>query len=148
MAITYRSTFAAILLLAMASAAVGEDDPIKARQAVMKATGAAVGTLVKMTKGETPFDAAAAKDALETIATKPKGFDALFPAGSDKGDTAAKPAIWTDNAGFKAALEKLLATAGAEAAKPPADLNGVKAAIKAIGEACGNCHETYRVKKS
>jgi cytochrome c556 len=74
-------------------------------------------------------------------------FPSLFPAGSDKGNTKAAPAIWTDTAGFqKDAMA--LSTAGdnlATAAKA-GDATAVAAAYKEIGEACGACHKEYRLK--
>jgi cytochrome c556 len=74
-------------------------------------------------------------------------FPSLFPAGSDKGNTKAAPAIWTDMAGFqKDAMA--LSTAGeslATAAKA-GDATAVAAAFKGIGEACGACHKEYRLK--
>ena len=74
-------------------------------------------------------------------------FPTLFPAGSDKGDTKAAPAIWTDKDGFQKAAVRL-STAGetlATAAKA-GDATAVAAAFKGIGEACGACHKEYRLK--
>jgi cytochrome c556 len=130
-------------MVGMATAAVGQADPIKTRQAVMKANGAAIGTLVKMVKGETPFDAAAVQKALESI-DGAKNYAELFPVGSDQGDTKAKDTIWSDNAGFRAALAKLITADEAQLANPPKDIDGVKAALGAIGPTCKNCHDTYR----
>jgi cytochrome c556 len=74
-------------------------------------------------------------------------FPTLFPAGTDKGDTKAAPAIWTDRAGFEkdamalsAAGEKLSVAAKA------GDETAVAAAYKEIGDACGACHKDYRLK--
>ena len=74
-------------------------------------------------------------------------FPTLFPAGTDKGDTKAAPAIWTDQAGFQkdamalsAAGEKLATAAKA------GDETAVAAAYKEIGDACGACHKDYRLK--
>ena len=66
-----------------------------------------------MAKGETAFDAAAVLTALQGLqANEAKlDIDALFPAGSDKGDTTASPKIWEDMAGFKAANDKYKADA-------------------------------------
>jgi cytochrome c556 len=138
-----KAAAAGVLVIAMATAAIGQADPIKARQAMMKANGAAIGALVKMVKGETPFDAAAAKAALEKI-DESKTYADLFPVGSDQGDTKAKDTIWSDNAGFRAALEKLITADEAQIANPPKDVDGVKAALGAIGPTCKNCHDTYR----
>ncbi len=71
----------------------------------------------------------------------------LFPAGSDKGETKAKPEIWTDNAGFVKAAQKLGDVAGklAELAKA-GDAAGVEAQVKLVGGACGACHKDYRQK--
>jgi len=143
MVFSFKSALAAVLVLGVATAAMGQTDPIKARRAIMKANGAAVGSLVKMVRGETPFDAAAAKAALETIHNSATIAD-LFPAGSDRGDTNALPQVWTDNAGFKAALAKLIAADDAQLANPTADVDGVKAALGALGPTCTGCHNTYR----
>jgi cytochrome c556 len=72
----------------------------------------------------------------------------MFPAGTDKGDnTKALPEIWSDPAGFKKDADALGAAAMklADAAKA-GDADGVAAAAKSMGEACGACHKTYRAK--
>ena len=71
----------------------------------------------------------------------------MFPAGTDKGDTKAAPAIWTDQAGFQKDAEALSAAGGklAMAAKA-GDETAVAAAYKEIGEACGACHKDFRLK--
>jgi len=144
MAFSVKAVTAAILVVGMVSIAAGQADPIKERQAIMKGEGAAVGSLVKIVKGETPFDAAVVKSALETI-DKAKTFADYFPVGSEQGeDTHALPTIWSDNAGFKADLAKLITADEALLANPPQDVAGVKAALASIGPACGACHQTYR----
>jgi len=143
MGLSRKYVVAALLALGTATAAVGQTDPIKARQAIMKANGAAVSSLAKMARAEIPFDAAAAKAALQTIHNSATIAD-LFPAGSDQGDTNALRQVWTDNAGFKAALARLIAADDAQLADPPADLDGVKAALGALGPACTGCHNSYR----
>ncbi len=74
-------------------------------------------------------------------------FPTLFPAGSDKGDTKAAPAIWSDPAGFqKAAVALSNAGATLAAAAKAGDATAVAAAFKGVGEACGACHKDYRLK--
>jgi len=74
-------------------------------------------------------------------------FPTLFPPGSDKGETKAAPAIWTDRAGFEKDAQAL-AAAGAQlaTAAKAGDETAVAAAYKDIGDACGACHKTYKLK--
>jgi cytochrome c556 len=74
-------------------------------------------------------------------------FAKMFPAGSDKGETKALPAIWTDMAGFmasgkaaEAAYDKIAVAAGAN------DMAALTAAFGDAGKACGACHDKYRAK--
>ena len=134
---------AGIVAMAVAGFAYAQADAIQQRQALMKSNGAQAGTLNKMVKGETPFDAAAAKAAFETIAQNITTFPTLFPAGSDVGETKAGPAIWTDKAGFEAAAAKLKADATAAAASATT-LDALKAAFPTVGADCGACHQAYR----
>ncbi|MDQ6436846.1 cytochrome c [Mesorhizobium sp. LHD-90] len=138
----------AISLLALTAPAVSAD-PIADRKALMKANGKAIGQLVAITKGEAPFDAAVVLAALQTLNDDAQNLDVavLFPAGSDKGDTTASPKIWEDMAGFQAKADKFRTDAAATLAAPPADADGVKATVGAIGANCGGCHETFRIKK-
>jgi cytochrome c556 len=143
MRIISRAVIAATCLTVFAGVALAQD-PIGARKAAMKKNGAAVASLVKMSRGADPYDAAKAKAAVQDIIVDLKGFDALFPAGSDKGDTKATAKIWEDMAGFKAALAKAEAAAAANVETVGKDVDGVKAAIGAITATCNGCHEAYR----
>lgn len=139
-----------LALSAMAlCAGVVHADPIDDREALMKERGRTVGALVKMVKGETPFDAAATLAALQTLsANAEKGLDvdALWPAGSQAGSESS-PKVWEDSAGFKAEAEKYKAAVDAAVANPPADAAALQAAVGAMGKECSTCHEVFRIKK-
>jgi cytochrome c556 len=143
-----RKLILAISMLAFAGSAAFAD-PIQDRQALMKERGKIAGQLSKVVKGETPYDAASVLTALQALQANAEKFDAnaLFPAGSDTGDTTAAPKIWEDMAGFKAVEDKYLANVKAAAAAAPADVNALKARFNTIGGDCGTCHQTYRIKK-
>ena len=143
-----RKLVIAISMLSLAASAAFAD-PILDRQGLMKERGKIVGGLSKIAKGEADFDAAAVLTALQALQVNAEKFDAdaLFPAGSDSGDTTASPKIWEDMAGFKTANEKYVADVKAAVAAAPADVDALKAQIGTLGSDCGTCHQTYRVKK-
>ncbi|TGQ66839.1 MAG: cytochrome C556 [Mesorhizobium sp.] len=144
-----RKLVIAISMVAVAGSAAFAD-PILDRQALMKERGKLVGGLSKVVKGEEPFDAAAVLTQLQALQVNAEKFDvdALFPKGSEAGDTTAAPKIWEDMAGFKAAEDKYLAGVKAAVAAAPGDVDALKAQIGTIGPDCGACHQGYRVKKS
>ncbi|MER8584899.1 cytochrome c [Mesorhizobium sp. M1338] len=144
-----RKLVIAISMLALAASAAFAD-PILDRQALMKERGKIVGGISKVVKGEEPFDAAAVLTQLQALQANAEKFDAdaLFPAGSDTGDTTAAPKIWQDMAGFKTTEDKYLADIKAAAAAAPADVDALKVQFGTIASNCGTCHQTYRVKKS
>ncbi len=128
-------------------AAVAAGDPAVERQLMMKNVGAATGAAAAMVKGQAEFNAVAAQLALRTMNSAALGFGHLFPKGSETGaETEASPKIWSDGAGFDAAVAKFAAdTAGAETIT---SLDGLKAAFGKATENCGACHKAYRVKKN
>ena len=130
------------------SAVSAQEEPQVVRQNQMKAIGQSMGALGAIAKGEKPYDAAVVQTALETISTNARAFPNQFPAGSESGsETEAAPAIWQNMADFTAKSEKLAAEADRLLASVPADRAGVGAAMKALGATCGDCHETYRLKR-
>jgi cytochrome c556 len=139
----------AISAIALVSGAAFAD-PIADRKALMKERGGFVGQLAPIAKGEKPFDAAAVLTALQGLAANGAKFnaDALFPAGSETGDTKASPKIWEDMAGFKAAEAKFEADVAAAIAAAPQDLGAFKAQFGTIASNCGACHQTYRLPQS
>lgn len=143
-----RKLVIAISMLSLAASAAFAD-PILDRQGLMKERGKLVGGLSKIAKGEADFDAAAVLTALQALQVNAEkvDVDALFPAGSDSGDTTASPKIWQDMAGFKTTNEKYVADVKAAVAAAPADVDALKAQIGTIGNDCGTCHQSYRVKK-
>ena len=140
------------LIFAISALALGVSfasaDPVKDREALMKANGAAMGALGAYVKGEKPFDAAdvlAQLTKLSDDAQKLNSMD-LWPAGSDA-DSEASPKIWEDAAGFKAALDKFQTDTAAGVAAAPADVDALKTQMGAIGANCSACHQAFRVKK-
>ena len=146
-----KKLFLALSALALATSAV-QADAIADRKALMKERGQIVGDLSKMAKGETPFDAAAVTTQLAAFNANAEKFDiaALFPAGSETGgETRAKPEIWADIAGFKAAHEKEATAVKAAVDAPPADAAALGAALGPIGrlvEVATKSSEQERVK--
>jgi cytochrome c556 len=140
---------AAIIGAAGLSPALAADEPQVVRQEMMKKVGGATGAMAKMVKGEAEFDAAATLAALTTMSEAAAGYGAQFPEGSETGfETEAASTIWSDRAGFDAALAKFRASVDAGVAAAPADLDGLKAVFGPITQNCGACHEVYRQKKS
>ena len=62
--------------------------------------------------------------------------------------TAAKAEIWTDAAGFTAAVSKLQdETAKLQTVATAGDIDAIKAQARATAGACKNCHDTYRASE-
>lgn len=135
-----------LTVVALASGlAIAADDPIAARQALMKANDAASRTAFGMALGRAPFDATAAADAMKKIADDMTTFPTLFPEGSDKGDTHASPSIWSNMDDFKALAAKLQTDATAAATAAANGLDAFKAALAPISDDCRNCHRAYKL---
>lgn len=149
-----RKTFAAItagaavLSVGATLAFAAADDAIKARQGCMKAHGAEMGVIGPIMKGEKPYDAAALKAVHEAATTACADWDKSWGDDTKKGETVetfAKEEVWTDAEGFKAAGGKFWEAY--QAVVNAADEAAFKAAVPALGEACGACHEKYRRPK-
>ncbi len=128
------------------SAGIAADDPIHARQELMKANGQAAKNVVAILKGQAPFKLETVQAALKTFIDTADKAPALFPPGSDKGKTHALPAIWTDKSDFEAHFAKLGADSKAALAKIT-DEASFKADFPPIFKDCGSCHQKYRAKE-
>ena len=146
------------LLLSMAILAIGgihrvqADDPpavtpdelITARKASMEAQSsrlAAIMPAIVINADIRPF--AATGDA---IAAWADDLPNLFPTGTEAGnDTQARPAVWSDRAGFEKAAAKLTEAAQtmAKAAAAGDQAEFIKA-YRGTMLACAACHVTYR----
>jgi cytochrome c556 len=141
---------AAVALAAAGTAAAQSfqkpEDAIKYRKSAMTVLAAHFGPLGAMANGRIPYDAQAAArhgDAVALLATLPW---AGFGAGTDKGaETKAKPEIWTEQAKFRAAGEKMsgeLAKLGAAA--KTGNLDNLKSAFGPAAQSCKACHDDFR----
>jgi cytochrome c556 len=144
-----RAFFLGVAILAVTASAVSAlEDPIVTRKKLMDANGAAAGAAFGMVKGEIPFDAKVAKAALQAFNSVSYAVGDYFPEGSDKGDTKARPEIWTDRAGFEKILADFRAHSEAALKAQPQDVETFKTLVAPIGEACNSCHEKYRVREN
>lgn len=140
---------AAVMGLGATLAFAAADDAIKGRQGCMKAHGATFGVISPIMKGEKPYDAAAIQAAFAAEDAACADWDKWWGEDTMKGETVetwAKPEIWSDMEGFKAAGGKWYEAA--TAVRNAADEAAFKAAVPAMGEACGACHEKFRRPKS
>jgi cytochrome c556 len=114
----------------------------------MKSVGASTKTGSQMAKGEVPFDAAKASEAMGTIATGWAEFAKHFPKGSETGgETTVSPKVWESFADFDEKGKKFASDA---AAAQKATANGADAFKASFGEVtknCKGCHDVYRIPK-
>ena len=144
-------SLAAAALLACGTAAAqfkSPDDAVEYRQGALAVMGNHFGRIGAMVSGKTPFDAKAAQANADLVLTLSRLPWPAFIDGSDKGDTNARPEVWSQPDKFKAASAKFqdavvkLSTAAAKATKA----DDLKAAFNATADTCKSCHDSFRKK--
>jgi cytochrome c556 len=93
------------------------------------------------------------KAVIATNAAKLKGLAGQLPtwfvrgSGPESGyKTDAKAEVWSDGPGFTAAANRLqVETSKLDQLAQAGDVSAIKAQARAVGGACKNCHDKYRV---
>lgn len=121
---------------------------IKYRQNVMKSMGGLVGVSAGRLRDGFSHgpEMNAVADALQALS---RDVAALFPQGTDFGETEAKPEVWSKPKEFQQASDNLekKVDAFAAAVKKGDRAESLKA-FKAMGDACKSCHEDFRKEKN
>jgi cytochrome c556 len=121
------------------------EDAVKYRKGAFTVMAAHFGRVAAMANGRIPFDAKAAAENAEIATMVSKLPFAGFIDGTDKGETRAKPEIWTEQDKFKAAATKMQdAMEKLNVAAKSGNVDTLKAAAGTVGQACKGCHDTYR----
>ena len=139
----------AVLLSGVTLAAAQScQDPIDARQTLMKKSGAMAKAGSAMIKGETPFDLAKTQEIFAAFADDAAQMPKLFPDCSKTGEhSTAAATIWDRPNDFAVAIAKFAADVKA-AQDNTKDVETLKASFQTVGKNCSGCHETFRVKRS
>ncbi|MBB1332254.1 cytochrome c [Pseudoalteromonas sp. SR44-5] len=120
-------------------------DAIEYRQAAFSMIRVQIGDMGDMLKGKVPFDAERFKHRANNAAALSKMPWEAFVAGSDKGETSALPAIWSDNETF---MKKAVAFQQyADELAVAAQTGDKKVIAKAFGpwaKGCKDCHTSFK----
>lgn len=121
------------------------EDAIKYRQSALFVMSQHFGRVGAMASGRAPFDAKIAAENADIVAEMAKLPWAAFGPGTDKGNTKAKPEVWTEQAKFKENADKLVAeSAKLSAAAKTGNLDQIKTAFAATAGTCKACHDAFR----
>lgn len=136
-----------VTVLLPAAPLFADESPQEQRHELMEGVGEGAKTIGSMLEGERAFDGAAALEALQTWDHASGVFGGMFPDGSDGSEDRALPSIWTDRAGFDAALQEWADAVDAAIAANPQTLEDLQAAAGPVFKRCKACHEDYRAEK-
>jgi cytochrome c556 len=126
------------------TAVVAQSDPIAARKALMKGNNDNANILVRMMRGDVPYDAAKVNAAFAQWAETTQKFPNLFPENSKTGgQTRATAKIWQTRGDFEA-KNAAFAKAVADYRDNAKNVDELKVAVSAVGKTCDGCHEQYR----
>ncbi len=121
------------------------EDAIKYRKAAFTVMGSHFGRIAPVVKGERPYNAAEVAANVAIVEQMVKLPYVAFTAGTDKGDTRAKPEIWANEAKFKSAADTTeKAIAALSVAAKAGSLDQIKVAFGDVGKSCKACHDDFR----
>jgi len=149
--VTMRSLFVAGFMLVVLAPtilrAAEPEDIIKYRQNVMKANGAHLAAAAAIIQGKVDY-----KNQLDAhvraLQTFTSDIPALFPKGSDFGNTRAKDAVWNNRAEFDKRAKNLKDKIAAFAkAVKSGNHEAMLSTFKDVGEDCKACHKDFRKKE-
>jgi cytochrome c556 len=145
---TARVALAAVFVALGTGAVIAQSDPIAARMALMKGNNDNANVVVQMMKGQAPFDAAKVDAAFAQWADTAQKLPGLFPDNSKTGQkTRAASKIWVTKADFDTKAAEFGKVVAENRDKARGSLDGLRAAIPLVGNACDNCHKEYRLSK-
>lgn len=115
------------------------------RESVFTVMGTHFGRIGAVVKGESAYNKdEVAKNAAIVAMMSTLPWQAFGP-GTEGGK--AKPEVWSDNAKFKAAADKMqLAVADLNKAAQSGDLESIKKSFSAAGATCKGCHDDFKKK--
>ena len=133
---------------AKAQSAPGDKAVIQYRQLVMGAIGSNMGAIGAILKNPLVLPPDAVANHAQQMAESAKLIGPAFKRNVSTGKTDAKPKIWKEWAKFETAIAdyEKAAVDLADAAKS-SDPAAVGLAVKALGESCGGCHDSFRKPK-
>lgn len=134
---------APLLVAGMTLPAVSADTVIKERREIMKRIGEQTDIGAAMLKGQTAYDPAKAAAIFASYNAALSNYAALFPPGSNTGDTKATAAVWSNPAGFEAAIAAFDKAVAANAAGA-GTADGFKASFTAVATNCRSCHQDFK----
>jgi cytochrome c556 len=142
------AAFAAAFLVLGAGAVIAQSDPIATRMALMKENQSNAEIVVRMMRGQEPFDAAKVDAAFAQWADTARKLPSLYPDNSKSGQkTRAAPKIWVTKADFDAKAAEFGKVVADNRDKAKSSVDGLRAAIPAIGNSCDACHKDYRLAR-
>lgn len=107
------------------------------------------GVILKMTKGDIPYNQKAADEALaeleESVAKIAKTFEINPKQDVVNATYGSSPKVWQNKADFDSKIPPVQ-KALADVKGKIKDVASLKAAYTAINDRCNDCHETYRLK--
>lgn len=131
--------------LALVHAQEEEAPELGYRQKVMKGHGASMGSIGDILKYKLP----GGNDHVAKHARNISAYASLIPEAFEKnistGKTDAKPEVWQNWDDFVSKAEALdVAATELSAAAAGGDMRAMMPGVKALGDACRNCHNEYR----
>jgi cytochrome c556 len=132
---------AALAAFALAVPATAQD-PVEAR----KANRTAIRDDFRwINQQQNAGDLAAIAVRADAIIARSPAFLTLFPPGSDRGNTGALAAVWTDWATFQQREADMVQRMTAlKTAAQAGDRAATQAAVRAAGATCQACHDRFR----
>jgi len=121
------------------------DDAIKYRQSAFTVMANSFGKIGAVVKGEAPYNKDEVAKNAAVVATLSSLPWQAFGPGTEGGK--AQSDVWSDNAKFKAAADKMqLAVADLNKAAQSGDLDNIKKTFGVAGASCKNCHDDFKKK--
>lgn len=146
MQMTAAATLTSIISVLAGGAVIAQTDPIATRQSLMKENDNNAIAIVRMMRGLAPFDEAKVDAAFAQWADTAQKLPDLFPDTSRTGlKTRAASKIWVTKMDFDARAAAFGKAVADNRGKAKASLDGLRAAIPAVANACDACHKDYRL---
>ena len=145
----FRTVLAVSAIAIGVTAALAQQDPIKARKDLMAANAEKFyGVIGRMQRGQIPYDQANVDAAIAAVTDNAPKIAAAFASNAmpaTQSDYDASPKIWQNKADFDTKAADFVNTITGNR-NAITNIDTLKGAYQNINSSCNACHELYRVK--